>query len=370
MLPVFLTRAALEGRCFLLQQIDPAFSALQSNRWRRRLVGLVLALGVCVVMCAATGMGAMQLGGEKTLQILWGGLTGNLAGLRPNEFAVVWDIRLPRILCGAFVGAGLAMGGTIFQSLLRNPLADPYTLGVSTGAAFGAAAAIYAGIVYGVLIPTAAAAFLCAFVTLLVVILIARQGGGMRSSNLVVAGIIVSAILSSGISFLKMLAGENVSAIVFWLMGSLSSKTWSDVALVAPIVTVAGAIAIFMARDLNVMTLGDDTADSLGVDVRRVRLVYLVLGACITAACVSVSGVIGFVGLVVPHILRFWLTSDNRALLPLSALLGSLLLLLADNATRLLAAGEIPVGVLTTLLGGPFFIYVFLRRPNGGKIDG
>lgn len=189
----------------------------------------------------------------------------------------------------------------------------------------------------------------------------------MLSSSLVIAGIIVSAILSSGISCIKMMAGENVSAIVFWLMGSLASRTWRDVALIAPVVLIAGILAYIFADDLNVMTLGDETAKALGVDTKRVRLLYLLLGACVTAACVAVSGVIGFIGLVVPHILRFWLTSDNRSLLPLSALLGGFLLVLADNAARMLSAGEIPVGVLTTLLGGPFFIYVFLRRERGSR---
>lgn len=343
------------------------FPAMAKKRRRIRLVGISLLLMVCAAALAALAMGAMALSPSKVLSAVAAGLTGNTSGLRPNEIAVVWDIRLPRILCGLFVGMGLGEAGVIFQSLLRNPLADPYTLGVSTGAAFGASVAIYLAVTYGIRLPVAAMAFLCALATLLLVIAIAQRGGGMLSSSLVIAGIIVSAILSSGISCIKMMAGENVSAIVFWLMGSLASRTWRDVALIAPVVLIAGILAYIFADDLNVMTLGDETAKALGVDTKRVRLLYLLLGACVTAACVAVSGVIGFIGLVVPHILRFWLTSDNRSLLPLSALLGGFLLVLADNAARMLSAGEIPVGVLTTLLGGPFFIYVFLRRERGSR---
>ena len=159
-----------------------------------------------------------------------------------------------------------------------------------------------------------------------------------------------------------MAAGEEVSAIVFWIMGSLVSRQWKHVLLVMPTVFIGTLISWAFANDLNVMTLGDTEAQSLGVNTKQIRLLYLVLGSFLSAACVSVSGVIGFVGLIVPHLLRMWLTADNRVLIPLAALLGGLLLMLADNATRLLAGGEIPVGVLTTLLGGPFFLYIFSRK--------
>ncbi len=343
-------------------------SLLAQRKRKQLLVGLLVAVAIAAAVLMLLGVGAMQLDAQKVMGILWAKLSGNrilLERYRPSEIAIVWDIRLPRILCALFVGMGLAIGGTIFQSLLCNPLADPYTLGVSTGAAFGASLAIYLGVAYALQIPTTVAAFLFAFLTLVMVIIIAQRGGGMLSSSLIISGIIVSSIFSSGISFLKMLAGENVSAIIFWLMGSLSACTWKDVYTVAPAVLVAGILAYFFADDLNIMTMGDDAAQALGVPTGRIRLLYLILGSVVTAACVAVSGIIGFIGLVVPHILRFWLTSDNRALLPLSALTGGLLLLLADSAARVLSSGEIPVGVLTTLLGGPFFIFVFLRHSDG-----
>jgi iron complex transport system permease protein len=180
------------------------------------------------------------------------------------------------------------------------------------------------------------------------------------------AGIIVSAVLSAGISFIKMLSGEHVSAIVFWLMGSLSSKSWQDVLLLVLVIPPAIATACVFSGSLNILTLGNRTAESLGVSAKKTSFLYLLLGALITAVCVSVCGVIGFVGLVVPHLLRFVVPSDNRLLLPLSALLGALLLCAADTCARLISVGEIPVGVLTTLLGGPFFVFIFIKRSRPG----
>lgn len=337
----------------------------KKNRYKYLCIGFGLFALILLTLVFAVGMGAMPIGFSKSLCIIWGTLTGNaLEGVKANAIAVVWKIRLPRVLCGLFVGMGLAVAGAIFQSILGNPLADPYTLGVSTGAAFGASLAILFNILFALMISTTAFAFAFAFLTLLLVLLIAGRGGGFSTNNLIISGIIISAILSAGISYIKMTAGEDVSAIVFWIMGSLVSRQWGHVFLVMPIVLIAGLIAYAFANDLNVMTLGDNEAQALGVNTKRIRLLYLILGSCLTASCVSVSGVIGFVGLIVPHLLRMWLTADNRVLIPLAALLGGLLLMLADNTTRLLSGGEIPVGVLTTLLGGPFFLYVFSRKPR------
>jgi iron complex transport system permease protein len=333
------------------------------NRGRYICLGFVFFALILFTLILTVGMGAMQIGCSKSLYILWGKLTGSiLKDVKANAIAVVWMIRLPRLLCSIFVGMGLAVAGAIFQSILGNPLADPYTLGVSTGAAFGASLAILCNILFGLLFPTTVFAFAFAFLTLLLVLFIAGRGGGFTTNNLIIAGIIISAILSAGISYIKVAAGEEVSAIVFWIMGSLVSRQWKHVFLVMPTVLVATLISCVFANDLNVMTLGDIEAQSLGVNTRQIRLLYLVLGSFLTAACVSVSGVIGFVGLIIPHLLRMWLTADNRVLIPLAALLGGLLLMLADNATRLFAGGEIPVGVLTTLLGGPFFLYIFSRK--------
>lgn len=335
----------------------------KSRRKKCYIVALLLLVLLVVAVVFFVSRGAMDISFKRAWQIIYNQVIGgNLMGIPDNEIAVVWKIRLPRILTAMLVGAGLSVAGVMFQSLLRNPLADPYTIGVSTGAAFGASIAIFLNLFYNLMISPTLLAFASAFGTLLLVIFIAQRGGGMYTENLVISGIIVGSILSSGISFIKMLSGESVGAIVFWLMGNLSSKNWSDVSLLVPIIVVSSSIGWVFANNLNVMTMGEKEAKGLGVNTKGTRLLYLVLGSSITAVCVSVGGIIGFVGLVIPHILRYWLTSDNRVLIPLSALLGGLLLLIADNATRLLFVNEVPVGVLTTLIGGPFFIYIFITR--------
>jgi iron complex transport system permease protein len=345
-----------------------AYKAVRKKSFR---LGLLLFAALLAFGVLSLGLGAMRIPPDRILRILWGKLGGNalrLEGIPPGMVAVVWELRLPRILIGILAGAGLSVSGAIFQSLLQNPLADPYTLGISTGAAFGASLALFLNMTLALALPPPLTALCFAALTLALVALIAQQGGGLISSNLIMAGIILSAILSAGISFLKMLSGENVGAIVFWIMGSLSAKNWKDALLLALVVPAALAPAMAFAPDLNILALGSRSAESLGVPVKRVRLLYLLLGAAVTAVCVSVCGVIGFVGLVVPHLLRMGVASDNRLLLPLSALLGGLLLCAADTCARLLSAGEIPVGTLTTLLGGPFFLFIFVRRKGGGGL--
>ena len=323
------------------------------------MVGATLLLAVVLI-----NLGTAKIGIGDVVRILFSKLSGSALPdtIQPGIAAIVWDIRLPRMLTGIFVGAGLSVAGTVFQSLLMNPLADPYTIGVSTGAAFGASLAILLNILLATMLPVVPFAFASALVTLLLVVAIAQRSGMMTSSNLVVAGIIVSSIMSAGISFIKMAAGEEVAAIVHWLMGSLSATQWSDFAVIGPVAVLAGAVCMRFAPDLNILSLGEENAVALGVNVRKMRRLFLVCASLITAACVSVSGVIGFVGLVIPHILRIAFTPDNRVLLPLSALLGGLVLCLADNTTRILFRSEIPVGILTTLIGGPFFIYLFMKR--------
>lgn len=332
------------------------------------VIGIALLILNIILCIFFASQGAMNLSFMDTQKIIWAKVVGNeqmLSHYAQNEIAIVWDIRLPRIICGVFVGGGLAIAGAMFQSLLRNPLADPYTLGVSTGAAFGASIAILINILYGIYISVMFSAFVAAFITLILVIFVANRGGGLYSYNLIIAGIIIGSILSAGISFIKMMAGENVSAIIFWLMGSLASRTWINVLMVVPIVIISGVVAYIFANDLNIMTSGENNAQTLGVNTKKVRYIYLILGSCITAVCVAVSGIIGFIGLVIPHLLRYWLTSDNRILIPLCMLLGGIILSVADNFTRLLFVSEVPVGVLTTLIGGPFFIYVFITNQNG-----
>lgn len=344
---------------------DGSIESYKKSRRRCVIFGASLAALLLLLITGTVGLGAMEISYGDVLKIIWGKLTGNAqlySEIKSGAVAVIWQLRLPRIICGALVGAGLSVSGAVFQAILQNPLADPYTLGISTGAAFGASLSIILNLLFAIYLPIPLLALGFALLTLICVIAISVRGGGLQSSNLIIAGIIVSSILSAGVSFMKMLAGENVSAIVFWIMGSLAASTWKDAALLGAAVIPGALLCLWRSAELNIMTLGGRNAEALGVNVKVTRLFYLTLGAAITAVCVSVCGVIGFVGLVVPHLLRFSFSADNRLLLPLSALLGAVLLTAADCATRLISNGEIPVGVLTTLLGGPFFIWIFIRR--------
>jgi iron complex transport system permease protein len=340
--------------------------AVKERKRKLVLVGLLFACLIGVITVVSISLGRADIGILTTVKIILGKVMlqkSLLRELHQARVAIVWDIRLPRILIAILVGSGLAVSGAVFQSLLMNPLADSYTIGVSTGAAFGAVIAIYLNLfIADVVVPITPFAFLGALVTLLLVINIATRNGYLSPTNLIIAGIIVSSILSAGMSFLKSASGEQVSAIIYWLMGNLAARTWQQVMLSFPFMLVGTLVCTYFAADLNILSLGEQESRSLGVNVQKIRRIYLIAAALMTAVCVSVSGIIGFIGLIVPHLLRFWLTSDNRALIPLSALLGGTLLLLADNVSRVLFEIEVPVGVITTLFGGPFFIYIFIKR--------
>lgn len=332
------------------------------------LLGLFLAAAIIV----ATGMGFLVITPLEVLQILGAKVSGTAVVAEINSAFpfVIMDVRLPRILTAAIVGGGLAVAGAVFQAILLNPLADPYTLGVSSGAAFGASLALVLGIL-GITVPVLVSvplfAFLGAIATLAAVFALAAPDGRLSSNTLILSGVIVAAILSAGIGFIKYLADEQVGVIIFWLMGSFVGRTWSDVALTAIFVLPGLLVMLYFGRDLNIMALGGRTADTLGVDSRRVKKILLVCASLITAICVSVSGIIGFVGLIVPHLLRLLLGPDNRLLLPACFFGGAILLLTADTITRAWLPSELPIGVLTALIGGPFFCYIFRKKQLGQR---
>jgi|UPI000346E67C iron complex transport system permease protein len=329
---------------------------------------LVLLGLLCLIVIGSAGMGYIPVPfSEVTRSIFETVFPGPDAGQKIDAVirTVVMDVRLPRILTAVFVGAGLAVSGAVYQGILLNPLADPFTLGISAGAAFGASLAIlFFPSLNLYILP--GFAFSGAAVTLLIVIFLSsgqtfdRQG--LSSNSLILSGIIVSSILSAGISFLKYLADEQVAIIIFWLMGSFASRTWMDVSLVS-ITVVGGFIVIYyFSRDLNIISLGDRMAVTLGVETRRVTLYLLFTASFVTAICVSVSGIIGFVGLLVPHMMRSFAGPDNQRLLPVCFLAGAILMLSADTVTRAMLPVEIPIGVLTALIGGPFFCFIFRRN--------
>jgi iron complex transport system permease protein len=324
-----------------------------------------LAVLLLTVIVLSTGMGYIKMSPVEVLRIVIAKISGHcglLEGIDSTFPYVVWEVRLPRILTSAIVGAGLALAGVIFQGILLSPLADPYTLGISAGAAFGASIALLFPISFLGSYSVPLFAFIGASFTLVAVLSMSSFNGQISSSDLILSGIIVAAILSAGISFMKYVADEQVSIIIFWLMGSFDSKGWMDVAVTLSFVFIGILISHLFARDLNIIALGDRSASSLGVQAKTTRVILLITASLVTAACVSVSGIIGFVGLIVPHLLRLIVGSDNRKLIPASVLAGSILLLSADTITRAVLPKEIPVGVLTALIGGPVFCYIFRQR--------
>jgi len=332
---------------------------------------VLLAAAMATFVIVSTGMGYIKVPAAAVIKIIIAKLSGQvefLAGIDSLFPVVVVDVRLPRILSSAIVGGGLAISGVVFQGILLNPLADPYTLGVSAGAAFGASLAILLNIGFLGLYSVPLFAFGGAVATLLFVIYLSSSSGGFSSNNLILSGIIVAAILSAGISLLKYIADEQVAVIIFWLMGSFGSKTWTDVSLIFISVASGFMVIIYFARDMNLMSLGNRTASSLGVDTRKVTIILLVTASLVAAICVAVSGIIGFVGLLVPHMMRLITGPDNRRLIPVSLLAGAILLLTADTITRAVLPTEIPIGVLTALIGGPFFCYIFRKQQHARKI--
>ncbi|WP_254862633.1 vitamin B12 ABC transporter permease BtuC [Halovivax gelatinilyticus] len=274
--------------------------------------------------------------------------------------SIVSDVRLPRILLAAVVGFALAIAGAVMQGFFRNPLADPSIIGVSSGAAVGAVAMI----AFPGLIPLAGmhvAAFAGALITAFLVYAIATDGGKTPVATLLLAGVAVQAFLGAMISFLVLHSGDGLRQAVLWMMGRLAESNWGDVGFAAPFVVLGSAVLLAYTRELNVLLLGEEDAHHLGIEVERTKLILLAVASIVTAAGVAVAGIIGFVGLVVPHMMRLVVGPDHRILLPTSALAGASFLVITDTIAR---SGPIvvPVGIVTAALGAPFFLFLLLRR--------
>ena len=328
------------------------------------VVGLtVLLMGVCLL---GVGIGTVGISPASTIRLIgWKlGLTAYPQGVPASTAVILFELRVPRVLLGVMVGGALAASGAVFQSLFRNPMADPAIVGVSSGAALGAVAVIllgggvYAG---GLAVPVAA--FLGALAVAFLVYRLARIGPAVQVATLLLAGIAVAAVVSAVISLAMTLAGEQIRSIYFWLLGGLAGRGWGTLQAALPLVALGLVMAILSLRDLNVMALGEERAAQLGVEIERFKRTTLATGALLAGAAVSVAGVIGFVGLITPHILRLLLGADHRRLIPASVLGGGALMVLADLVARTaVAPEEIPVGAVTALLGGPFFLYLLRRE--------
>jgi len=346
----------------------------------RRRLGLVVAVVaalLAVVLVAALLIGPAAIGAgdlwmivmRRAAQLLRQGSAGLAEasghGLSWQE-TILWQVRLPRVLTGAAVGAALAVSGAVLQGLFRNPLASPSVLGVSSGASLGAVIAIFFGLSASLVWALPLFACAGAILTLLLVYTIATHQGRTPIATLLLAGIAVGAFNVAMSSFVLALALERWEVgktIVFWTMGGLDGRTWDHVLLIAPVLLAGLAVVMAFTRELDALLVGEVSAAAVGVDVARTRLILLLATALLTGAAVAVAGGIGFVGLVVPHIVRLLVGPHHRALLPLSALVGALVITAADVLLRgLLAEHNIPLGVVTAALGAPFFLFLLVRQ--------
>jgi iron complex transport system permease protein len=327
-----------------------------------RFVGWLLVLGavllVCLFLGASLGAGQVSLG-----RLLLGG-----PELSDLERTILFEVRLPRVLLAALLGGALSVAGVVFQALLRNPLADPYVLGVSGGASIGGVLALLLGLGGGTALLAGLGVPLLAFVgalgALLLIERIATVGGRLTVYTILLTGAIFNAFSAALIYFIQSIASlEQLHAIVFYLMGRVPSLALSSVGLLAGVVLLTVVVLMALSRDYNALSLGEEGAMQLGVEVEALKRRTFVLGSLLTALAVSVAGMIGFVGLVVPHVLRLLFGPDHRLLLPGAFLGGAAFLVLSDLVSRLLIApNELPVGVVTALVGGPFFLYLLRRR--------
>jgi len=336
--------------------------------WRSRtyaIIGLCIALIVVAVL--ATAIGSVPIPLSATFRIIVSRLPFlHVAQSWPRGAdIIVLDIRLPRVIMAGLVGAALGTAGATYQGLFRNPLADPYLIGVAQGASLGAIVGFllpFTGAVLGVgIIPLCG--FAGAIIATTIVYLLARQGKTLPVTTLILAGVALGSLLSSIVSYLIISSGDKMHSIVFWLMGSFSLSQWSDVRMISPYIVTGTVVILLCARPLNVMQLDEEQAQQLGINVERLKLVLLAAATLITAAAVSFVGTIGFVGIIIPHAVRLIWGADHRFLLPLSVLSGAIFMVLADLIARtVLSPTEIPVGVVTALFGAPFFLYLLRRR--------
>ncbi len=330
------------------------------------LTGLLLgALAVALVLGVA--MGSVAVAPGDTIAILASRLLGIDLGATWSEASetIVMDLRLPRVLTAMIVGTGLAVAGATFQGLLRNPLADPYVLGTASGAALGAAIAVLIpvrivilefGLLHGF-------AFIGALAAVYTVYRLSQTNGLAPLTSLLLTGYAVGSLLAAGLAMAMYLSGAALNQIFSYLLGGFDGASWIRFAGAAPIIIIGTIAIVLRSRSINGLLLGEETAAHLGIDVRRERAILLALASLVTAAAVAVSGLIGFVGLVVPHVVRLMVGPSARLVLPLSAIGGAVLLCFADLAARML--GEIPVGVVTAVIGAPFFL-LLLRRVRAG----
>ncbi|WP_421912640.1 FecCD family ABC transporter permease [Mesorhizobium sp.] len=350
---------------------DMATASEGDRSGRARIVILLLCLGLALAMLTSLTSGASNASAVSVIRDWLFGMGPGDAALSARDRLIVYDIRLPRVILGMLVGAALAVSGAVMQGLFRNPLADPGLIGVSAGSSLGAVSIIVLGgtvlapitLALGTLaLPLAA--FFGGLATTLLLYQVATRRGQTSVATMLLAGIALAALAMALTGILIFMADDRqLRDLTFWSLGSLGGATWHKIGSVGPVIVLALASMPFLARGLNALSLGEATAGHLGIPVQRLKYVAIIGVSAAVGASVAVSGGIGFVGIVVPHLLRLLIGPDNRYLLPASALLGAALLLLADAVARtVVAPAELPIGIVTAIAGAPFFLWILLRK--------
>ncbi len=320
-----------------------------------------------IILC--TFLGAADISAKDVIIILLNKIFGLFDSQVQNlgtKASIIWQLRFPRTLLAFIVGGSLAMCGGVYQAIFKNPMADPYILGISSGAAFGATIAMFFKFSNTLLGTNAVSimAFVCGVGTIFLVYNIARVGKSAHLTSLLLTGTAFSQFLTAIISLIMMLSANEMRKIYFWTLGSFSSKGWEHVITVLPYAVIGSALIIMYCRDLDIIMLGDDSAIRFGVETEKVKRNLFFITALVMAACVSVSGIIGFVGLIAPHVVRLFSGPMHKRLLPLSFLTGGVLLTVCDSIARTVMDSEIPVGIVTAIIGAPFFVYLLRSKRN------
>ncbi|GAB6106195.1 FecCD family ABC transporter permease [Fusibacter bizertensis] len=324
---------------------------------------IVLMLLLLVITVFAVTQGSVKIPVSQVVKIIFN--NKDLADVKPSYIFIVNQVRLPRIILAILVGGVLSICGTVFQAVFKNPMADPYVMGVSSGAAFGATI----GIVFGFGINIAGLgmvslmAFLGAFFTMLMVYQLSKVGGRVSTTGILLAGIVVNAILSSVISFVMLLNHNDIDKIVTWTMGSFNASSWEHVKLFVIPMLIGVTYMLSLSRELNTLVISENDAKNIGVNVERIKKGTLIVASMLAALSVSVSGIIGFVGLIIPHLFRMIFGTDHRILLPVSFIGGGIFMVICDTVARsVLNNMEIPVGIITSIIGGPFFLLLLQKH--------
>ncbi len=332
---------------------------------------IFVVVGIAIGGILALGVGSVSISPEKVFKILFNRAFFFSENVVKNwtttDESIILQLRFPRIILAFLVGAELSAAGVIYQGVFRNPMADPYIIGASAGASLGASLGIlfFPSVIFLGINSVPFFAFIGAAGTILIVYGLASIGGRTYSFTLLLSGVAVSSFISALVSFFMYFSDEKLHHIYFWLLGSFTSQGWNEVYLNLPYGIAGFILAYWNLRSLNILQLGEETAFFTGVDTERVKKATLAAATLLTASAVAVSGVIGFVGLIIPHITRVIIGPDYRQLFPLSALVGGLYLMMADTLSRvIIAPTELPVGILTALFGGPFFIYLLFQKKN------